>query len=159
MTDTVTDVTATLPKGQKFKSQGRTITEGDLSLLTNLTWTTSELHSNAEYMKGTQFGNVILAGPCVLACVIGLAGTSGFRQALHASGNRLVAMLGFEEVKFKAPVLPGDTLRAETEIVDARASSSNPRRGILKIRDTCYKQTGEMVSESIRNAMFERVGS
>lgn len=144
-----------LPYGEKFRSQGRTISEGDLSLLTNLTWTTSELHSNKEYMKNTPFGERMLAGPCVVACMVGLAGTSGFRHALHARQARLVAMLGLENVRFTAPVLPGDTLWVETQIIDAR-ETSNPKRGVMRIQERGYKQTGEQVCEYVRIALFER---
>lgn len=145
-----------LPYGQKFRSQGRTIGEGDLSLLTNLTWTTSELHSNKEHMKNTPFGERILAGPCVVACMVGLAGTSGFRQELRQRKVQLVAMLGLENVRFTAPVLPGDTIWVETEILDAR-ETSNPQRGVMRIQERGYKQTGEQVCEYIRIAMFERL--
>lgn len=144
-----------LPYGQKFRSQGRTIGEGDLSLLTNLTWTTSEIHTNAEYMKKTQFVERMLAGPCVVACMVGLAGTSGFRQTLQAANARLLAMLGLENVRFTAPVLPGDTIWVETEIIDAR-ETSNPKRGVMRIQERGYKQSGEQVCEYIRVAMFER---
>ncbi|MBI2321020.1 MAG: MaoC family dehydratase N-terminal domain-containing protein [Chloroflexi bacterium] len=144
-----------LPCEQKFRSQGRTIGEGDLALLTNLTWTTSELHTNAEHMKQTPFGERMLAGPCVVACMVGLAGTSGFRQALHAANARLLAMLGMENVRFTAPVLPGDTVWVETEIADARETSS-PKRGVMRIQERGYKQTGEQVCEYLRIALFER---
>ena len=71
-----------VPVGKKFISAGRTISEGNFTLLTNLTWTTDQIHSDREYMKGTQFGERILAGACLLACVVGLANRSGIAQLL-----------------------------------------------------------------------------
>ena len=148
------DITEKIPVGAKFKSIGRTLGEGDFSLITNLTWTTSELHSNYERMKDTQFGERILAGPCVAAVVVGLTGTSDLKRGLADAGVRLVAMLGMDNVRFKAPVKPNDTLWAETEITGARVSS-NPRRGVLTMIDRGINQRGEIVSEATRNALFE----
>ena len=145
-----------LPLGEKFRSaQGRTLSEGDFSLLTNLTWTTSALHSDKEYMKRTPFGERILAGPCVLALVLGLTRWSGLYQAFERCGLRTTALLGYEEVRFTAPVLPGDTLTSESEILDAR-QTKNPSRAVVKVRDTGYKQTGEKVMEGTRLMLMER---
>lgn len=149
------DITEKVPLGAKYRSIGRTIGEGDFSLITNLTWTTSELHSNFERMKNTQFGERILAGPCVAAVIVGLAGTSDLHRGLHEAGIRLVAMLGMDNVRFKAPVKPNDTLWSETEIVSARLSNSNPKRGVLSMIDRGFNQNGEIVSEATRNALFE----
>ncbi len=150
------DITQNIPLGAKFKSIGRTLGEGDFSLITNLTWTTSELHSNYEHMKDTPFGERILAGPCVAAVVVGLAGTSDLKRALAGAGVRLVAMLGMDSVRFPAPVKPNDTLWSETEIVSARLTR-NPQRGVLTMIDRGLNQRGEVVSEATRNALFEAV--
>lgn len=148
------DITAMVPIGATFKSQGRTLGEGDFTLITNLTWTTSELHANYEKMKDTQFGERILAGPCVAAVVVGLSGTSDLHRALHQAGIRLVAMLGMEKVTFPSPVKPNDTLWCETEIVTARLTR-NPKRGVLTMIDRGINQRGQVVSEATRNALFE----
>ena len=150
------DLTANIPIGAKYKSIGRTIGEGDFSLITNLTWTTSELHANYERMKYTPYGERVLAGPCVAAVVVGLTGTSDLRRELSKAGIRLVAMLGMDNVRFPAPVKPNDTLWAETEIVGARATR-NPERGVLTMIDRGLNQRGEVVSEATRSALFERV--
>lgn len=150
------DITEKVPVGAKYRSIGRTIGEGDFTLITNLTWTTSELHSNYEKMKDTQFGERILAGPCVAAVIVGLAGTSDLRRGLHDAGIRLVAMLGMDKVSFPAPVKPNDTLWSETEIVSARLTR-NPQRGVLTMIDRGFNQRGELVSEATRNALFEAV--
>jgi acyl dehydratase len=144
-----------IPVGKKFVSQGRTIGEGDFTLLTNLTWTTSDLHSNKEYMKDTQFGERILAGPCVLALIIGLAGRGPFNEVLHQDGLHTIALLGMDELRFKAPVKPGDTLTAHTEVLEVRPSHKNPKRAIVRIRDSAVNQNGELVMEGLRASMVE----
>ena len=150
------DITANIPIGAKYKSIGRTLGEGDFSLITNLTWTTSELHSNFEHMKDTPFGERILAGPCVVAVVTGLTLTGDhLERALEKVGFRPVAMLGMDKIRFPAPVKPNDTLWAETEIVGARPTR-HPERFVLTVIDRGFNQRGEMVSEATRTGLFER---
>jgi acyl dehydratase len=64
-------------------------------------------------------------------------------------------MLGMDEVRFKAPVQPGDTLTAHTEVLEVRPSSKNPKRAIVRIRDSAVNQRGELVMEGIRASMVE----
>jgi acyl dehydratase len=144
-----------VPVGKKFVSPGRTIGEGEFSLLTTLTWTTSEIHSNAEYMKDTQFGERILAGPCVLALLIGLAGRGPFQHVLRQDGLHTIAMLGMDEVRFKNPMLPGDTITAHSEVLEVRPSNKNPKRAIIRIKDSAVNQKGELLVEAIRASMVE----
>ncbi len=144
-----------IPVGKKFVSQGRTIGEGEFALLTTLTWTTTEIHSNAEYMKDSQFGERILAGPCVLALLIGLASRGPFQHVLRQDGLHTIALLGMDEVRFKAPLLPGDTITAHTEVLEVRPSHKNPKRAIVRIRDSAVNQKGEMLVDAIRASMVE----
>lgn len=146
-----------LPIGKKFRSQGRTLGEGDFTLLTNLTWTFDTIHSDAQWMKeNSRFGERILAGPCVLSVAIGLARTSRIFDVFAENGLRIIALLGFEDVRFTAPVLPGDTLRVESEIVEARPSSKE-NQYVIKVMDTVYKQTGERCMSAVRAMLFEKV--
>ena len=69
-----------LPIGVPFRTQGRTIGEGDFSALCNLTWTIGDLHSNKELMKGRMGERVphaprerVLALPVVASLMVGLA--------------------------------------------------------------------------------------
>ncbi|MFC2003625.1 MaoC/PaaZ C-terminal domain-containing protein [Chloroflexota bacterium] len=145
-----------LPIGQKWTSVGRTIGEGDFTLLTNLTWTTVRIHSDKEYMKSTQFGDRILAGVCVLAVAMGLVSRSTeFDTMLTRNNVRIVAVLGFESVQFKAPVFPWDTLTVETELLEARPTNKT-NRGVMCFKDVARKQTGEVVMESVRSILFEK---
>lgn len=149
-------VTEGLPIGQRFESGGRTISEGEFALLTDLTWTLSLLHTDVEFMKGTQFGERILAGPGVLGITLGMLTTRGLNEWLRGRGLRPLALMGYEQVRFLAPVKPGDTLYAETEIVEARATSK-PSRGIIKFKDVAKNQRGEVVMEALRTMLVEQV--
>lgn len=144
-----------LPIGKKFTSQGRTISEGDFAQITNATWTTGELHSNREYMKNTQFGDMILAGPCTVAVMIGLNGRGPFGRLFEGGRLRVVALLGLDEVRFRSPVLPGDTITGHAELLNVRPSQKDPRRGILRVKETATNQRDELLVESIRTMMVE----
>ena len=151
------DILEGIPTGKKFRSSlGRTISEGDFSLLVNLNWTIGAIHADKEYMKSTQFGERILPAVCVLSTTIGLANTTGVRQPFFDNGLRLVAIVGFESVSFSAPVYPGDTITVESEILSVR-HTSKPNRSLARIRDVTYKQTGEKVMEDIRVEIYELV--
>jgi acyl dehydratase len=142
--------------GTKRSSMGRTITEGDFSLLVNLNWTIGSIHADSEHMKSTPFGERILPGVCVLSTTIGLANSSNIRSLMSDHGFRLVALLGFEDVRFTGPVYPGDTITVESEILDARPTS-DPKRCVARLRDVTTRQTGERVLEAVRSELYELV--
>jgi acyl dehydratase len=150
----MTDILSRILVGAKFKSRGRTLSDGEFALLTTLTWTNTEIHSNAEFAKRTQFGERILSGPLVATLIVGLAVTSDFYRTLEESGVRLLALLGMEKVRFLAPVQPNDTLWAETEIVAARLTS-RPGRGVPTWVDRGINQRDEIISEATLKGLFE----
>jgi acyl dehydratase len=67
-----------------------------------------------------------------------------------------VANLGFSEVLFPKPVYPGDTLRAETLIVERRESKSRPDQGIVTLQHLAYNQRGDVVCKATRQALMKR---
>ncbi len=67
-----------------------------------------------------------------------------------------VANLGFSEVAFPLPVYPGDTLRAETEVVERRESRSRPMQGIVTLQHSAYNQRGELVCRATRQALMKK---
>lgn len=140
--------------GEKRHSIGRTIGEGDFSALVNLNWTIGPIHTDSEHMRSTSFGERILPGVCVLSTTIGLANTSRVRELTAAHGLKLVALLGFENVRFAGPVYPGDTITVESKYVDARPSS-DPKRCVARLKDVTKRQTGEVVLEAIRSELYQ----
>lgn len=144
-----------LPLGVVAHSRARTITDGEFGLLTSLTWTIGPMHVDEEHMKTTPFGHRILGGPVVAAVVSGLWYTSCWDDFRRTYNIKPIAALGLE-ARNRAPVLPNDTLRVETTLVDARASQSQPGRGILVFEDRAFNQRDELVMEMRRSLMFER---
>ena len=61
---------------------------------------------------------------------------------------------GVDQLRWKKPVYPGDTLRCETEIIEKRRSASRPEMGIFKSRIRTFNQDGDMVLEMVSNALI-----
>jgi acyl dehydratase len=66
----------------------------------------------------------------------------------------IVANLGYEKVVHPHPVFHGDTIHAETEVLEKRESASKPDRGIVRLRQIGRKQDGTIVVELERTVMF-----
>jgi acyl dehydratase len=67
-----------------------------------------------------------------------------------------VANLGWDEVRFPKPVFIGDTLRAETEVMEIRPSRSRPNAGIVIFRHVAFNQRDETVATCLRSALMLR---
>ena len=143
------------PIGKQFTSQSRTIGEGDFTLLTNITWTTGEIHTNQERMKKTPFGDRVLAGPCVLALVIGLAHRGPLGRVIYEDGVDVVALLGYDEVRFTNGLKPGDTITVHTQLAEARPSGKVPNRAILRLKEWATNQHGDVLLENRRSLLLE----
>ena len=125
----------------------RTLDVGDFSLLHQLTWFNMAIHSDAEYAKGTWFQERSLAGPVIFAVADGLVHHADtVAELLAQDGYEIHAYVGVNDVKITAPVLFGDTLRADAEVVDLRATK-NPERFLFVYRNKTYNQRDQQVIE------------
>ncbi|MGQ9624184.1 MAG: MaoC/PaaZ C-terminal domain-containing protein [Candidatus Bathycorpusculaceae bacterium] len=127
--------------GEKAISPGRTITEADIVMFAGISGDWSELHTNAEYMKNTPFGQRIAHGMLTLSVASALALRTTQRPPVE-----VLAFLGMDNVRFTAPVFIGDTIRVESEVIEARSSKSRPDTGILKFRNAVKNQRDEVVA-------------
>ncbi len=156
MSEDTSGVTAGMPVGRRSTSPGRTIGEGEFGLLTSLTWTNDELHSNKEYMRSSEFGERLLGGSVLLALVSGLYCQNPlFRDLLRVHGMKPIAALG-SEASYRGVFRPGDTLWEETEVVAVRASRSQQGRGIVTLRDRGFNQNGDLITDGTRSILYER---
>jgi len=137
--------------GEKFVSPGRTITEADVVMFAALTSDWTELHTNAEYARKTIFGQRIAHGLLTLSVASGLA-----LRAKKSPYFEVVALLGLDNVRFTAPVFIGDTIRVESEVVEARPSKSRPGTGILRFRNAVRNQRDEVVA-TYETALMVRI--
>jgi len=96
-------------------------------------------HLDAEAAKRSVFGELVASGWQTAALTMRLRVTGELKLAGGWIG------LAVEELKWPNPVRPGDRLRATTEVIEKRVSSSRPDRGVIKVRTTTYNQRDDVV--------------
>ena len=136
--------------GQRFEHAiRRTVTETDNLLFTTLSHNPAQLHLDAEYMKDSEYGRVLVNSCFTLSLMVGVSvGDTTLGTA--------VANLGWDEVRFPKPVFIGDTLNIVTEVIDLRDSRSRPDAGIVTFRHEAYNQRGELVASCKRSGLQRR---
>lgn len=129
---------------------GKTVTEADNHLFTLLTMNTHPLHFDAEYGRLTEFGQNLVVSTYTLSVLIGMS--------VSDVSQKTIANLGMDEVKFTAPVFAGDTLYAESEVLEVRPSASRPGQGIVKIRTLGKNQNDVVVCRFTRSMLIPARG-
>jgi itaconyl-CoA hydratase len=136
-----------LQVGDTYRSRlGRTVSEADNVWFTCLTMNTNQIHFNAAYAQRTQFGRTLVNSTFTLALVTGMTVADTTENA--------AANLAWTDVKLPNPVFVGDTLWAESEILERRESRSNPSVGIVSMRCRGVNQRAEVVIEFRRTFMI-----
>lgn len=137
-----------LEVGMKIKhTNGRTVTEMDNVMFSMLTMNTQPLHSNEDFASKTQFGQRIVNGIFTLGLVTGLT-------VPELTEGTIVANLGYERVVHPNPLFHGETIYAETEVLEMRESKSKPNVGIVRLKHWGKKPDGTVVVEFERTVMF-----
>jgi acyl dehydratase len=121
----------------------RTVTETDNILFSTMTLNLAPLHLDAEYSKGTIYGQRLVNSLFILGLVAGIT-------VPETTQGTTLGNLGFNEVKFPKPVFHGDTIRVRTEIVDKRVSKSRDDSGIVTFRHQGINQRDEVVCDAVR---------
>ncbi len=127
-------------------SPGRTFGEGDNTLFSALTMNPQALHVDADWSSGQPFGERLINSMMTLATLVGLS-------VEQLTQGTIVANLGFEEVRFPAPMFAGDTLRAETVVLDKRLSRSRPGEGVVTLQHTGRNQHGRVTAVATRTVL------
>ena len=134
-----------LEVGAVYRSRfGRTVLDADNVWFTLMTLNTNPIHFDAEYAAGTEWGRPLVDSTFTLALVTGLSVTDVSERAVN---------LGWREVRLPAPVYAGDTIRAETEVLEKRESASRQSQGIVTVRTRGLNQRDEVVIEFERTIM------
>jgi len=134
--------------GQVFSHQpGRTVTETDNLLFSALTLNPQPLHLDAEFAKTSHFGQRLVNSIFTLGLVVG-------QSVGDTTLGTTVGNLGFEKVEFPKPVFIGDTVTAQTEVLEKRESKSRPEWGIVVFEHRGVNQRGEVVALCRRSAMM-----
>lgn len=122
--------------GDKYRSDGRTITTADIVMFATLIGAQSPQFLDEEYGKKSPLGSRVAPGP------LGLSFALASTEPILA--GTLIALLGIHSVRYHQPILPNDTIANEFEIFATRATAK-PGRGIISIRNKVVNQRGEMI--------------
>jgi itaconyl-CoA hydratase len=132
--------------GDVFRSRlGRTITDADNVWFTCLTLNTNQIHFNTPYAERTEFAKPLVNSAFTLALVTGMT--------VPDTSENAAANLEWTDIKLPNPVFVGDTLWAESEILELRDSRSRPNVGIVTMRSRGINQRGAVVIEFRRAFM------
>ena len=113
---------------------GRTISEADNTWFTLLTMNQHPVHFDAEYAAKSEFGKPLVNSALTLSIVAGMS--------VSDTSQKAIANLGWNDIRLTAPVFHGDTIYAESEVLDKRESKSRPTQGIVTIRTIGQKADG-----------------
>jgi acyl dehydratase len=127
----------------------RTITEADNTLFSVMTMNPQPLHLDAAFAAETEFGERLVNSLFTLGLLVGIT-------VYELTLGTTVANLGFGMVEFPKPLFHGDTMRAETTVLELRASKSRPRAGIARFEHRGYNQRDELVALAERSALMHR---
>jgi len=127
---------------------GRTITEADNIQFSLLTMNQHPLHCDRAYAEKSEFAKPLVNSALTLSIVVGM--TVG-----DVSG-KAIANLGWRDINLTGPVFPGDTVYAESEVLDKRASKSRSGAGIVTVRTRGIKADGTEFMNFERTALIQK---
>ena len=125
--------------GDVFKHwPGKTVTEFDNHLFSLLTMNHNPLHIDEHHMQQNhQHGKILVDGAYVISLIVGMS--------VRDTSGKAIANLEYEQIRHLGPVFHGDTIYAESEILEVRESRSRPDRGIVYMESRGYNQREEQI--------------
>lgn len=128
----------------------RTVTEADNVWFSTATCNPAAIHLDEQYCRDhTEFGQRIVNSGFTFGLMVGLS-------VGDTTLGTTVSNLGMDEVRFPKPVFHGDTIRAETEVLELRESKSRPTQGIVTFHHRAYNQRDELVAQCKRSALMHK---
>ena len=127
---------------------GRTVSAADNTWFTLLTMNQHPIHFDEEYAKKTEFGKPLVNSTLTLAIVVGMS--------VQDVSQNAVANLGWTDIGMPAPVFNGDTLYAESTVLEKRLSKSRPAQGIVTVATRAWKQDGTTVMTFKRSVLVPK---
>ena len=126
----------------------KTVTEADNHLFCLITMNHHPLHLNDVYAAQAQQGRNVVVGPYVYSLALGMS--------VSDVSGKAIANLATDELSHPAPVFHGDTLYAQSEVIEKRESRSKPDRGIVRVHTRVLNQDGVLVCEFKRSVLIPR---
>ncbi len=137
--------------GDIFKHwPGRTISEADNTWFTLLTMNKHPVHFDHNFAKKQMFEKPLVNSTLTLSIVVGMS--------VAETSQNAISNLGWENIKIPGPVFHGDTIYAESEIIDKRESKSRPDAGIVSFETRAYNQDNNLIMSFIRTILVKRLG-
>jgi itaconyl-CoA hydratase len=127
---------------------GRTITEADNIQFSLMTMNRHPMHCDAAFAARSEFGKPLVNSGLTVAIVVGMT--------VDDVSMNAIANLGWKEISLTAPVFPGDTVYARSEVLDVRESRSRPGQGIVTTRTEAFKQDGTLFMTFERSSLIPR---
>jgi acyl dehydratase len=135
--------------GDRFESAGLTVSEALIIEFARF-YDPQLFHTDPEAAKAMVYGGLIASGIQTVAITFKLFLETGSLAACSLGSP------GLDDIRWKIPVRPGDTLRVLAEVLEARASTSKPDRGVVRLLYTTLNQRGETVMTMIGNQLCRR---
>ena len=127
--------------GDEIETPAHTVTYADILKFAEVTLDDHPLHTDPEFCRTTPFGRPIAHG------LYGLSLMEGLKARLRMYEHTSVASLGWDKVRFKAPVFPDDTVRVKVTFTHKR-ESSKPDRGVVTEAVYLINQNDDVVTEA-----------
>ncbi|MAG39031.1 dehydratase [Candidatus Woesearchaeota archaeon] len=135
--------------GEIYKhSVTKTITESDNNLFCLLTMNHHPVHLDKEYAANKTHGEILVVGSYIFSLVVGMS--------VKDISGKAIANLNYDKIIHDKPVFIGDTLIAETEILEIRESEKKPDRGIVYVETKAYNQKNEKVLTFRRHILIPK---
>ncbi len=128
-------------------ARGKTVTEMDNVLITNLVMNTAQGHFNEDQMAKGLLKHRIVFGGITASFIIGLA--------MQDTGENALRELSLDKIRFRTPVFHGDTLYAFSEVL-AKEDGDRPDVGIVTFAHRGVNQDGKVVFEGERRVLIKR---
>ncbi len=136
-------------KGEVIKHwPGRTIRDFDDTWFTLMTMNTNPLHFDEHFASQSQHGRCLVNGTLVFALTVGMS--------VRDISETAIANLEYEKILHLAPTFHGDTIYAQSEILDVTPSASRADRGVVYVETKALNQKGEAVLSLRRRVLVPR---
>lgn len=106
-------------------------------------------HLDDEAAAATHFGRLSASGWHTCAMTMRM-----LVENMHSAKQAGLGSPGIDELRWRRPVFPGDTLRCESEVIDKRRSKSRPEMGLFKSRIQVFNQSDDVVLEMVSNGLI-----
>jgi acyl dehydratase len=127
--------------GESFETRGRTVTEADVVNFAGVSGDFNHLHTDAEAMGESDFGQRVAHGALVFSMLTGLYWQAGS----EAERENVVAFYGVDKLRFVQPTFIGETIHAEIEVVGKEERDHPVATGVVRQRAEVVNQDGETV--------------